>query len=146
MLSTFPGFVSRSRKCAHGYFWVVWFALRLQGLLRLWQTWNAQCNLLCTQERKLLGITQLSTWIWGRFKTCVCKFYLFWEAERGRETERERERERERIPSGLHTVRAEPDVELELMNSEIMIWVKVRCLTDWATQVPLKHMCFIEIM
>ena len=31
----------------------------------------------------------------------------------------------------------EPDVGLELTNPEIMTWVKVRGLTDWATQVPL---------
>ena len=37
-------------------------------------------------------------------------------AERGKE----RERERERIPSKLHTVSSEPDVELELTNCEIM--------------------------
>ena len=34
--------------------------------------------------------------------------------------QREREGERERIPSGLHSVSAEPNAGLELMNHEIM--------------------------
>ena len=37
-----------------------------------------------------------------------------------RDRERERERERERIPSRLHTVSAEPEAGLKLMNCEIM--------------------------
>ena len=38
---------------------------------------------------------------------------------RERETEREWRRSRERIPSRFHTVRAEPEVGLELRNREI---------------------------
>ena len=41
-------------------------------------------------------------------------------ASGGRDSERERERERERTPNRLHTVSAEPDRGLELMNCEIM--------------------------
>ena len=40
--------------------------------------------------------------------------------------------------SRFQAVSTEPDAGLELMNCEIMTWAKVRCLTDWATQVPLK--------
>ena len=32
----------------------------------------------------------------------------------------------------------EPDVGLEPMSCEIMIWAEVRCLADWATQVTLE--------
>ena len=42
----------------------------------------------------------------------------------------EREGERERIPSRHHTVSAEPDVGLKLMNREIMTRAKVRGLTE----------------
>ena len=39
----------------------------------------------------------------------------------GRGRDRRGERERERIPSGLHTVSAEPDPGFDLTNREIMI-------------------------
>ena len=39
--------------------------------------------------------------------------------------ERQRERGRERIPSRFHTVSAEPDAGLELMNCQIMTWVEI---------------------
>ena len=42
------------------------------------------------------------------------------ERVKERESERERERERENTPSRLHTVSAEPNMGLELMNHEIM--------------------------
>ena len=38
--------------------------------------------------------------------------------------------------SRLWAVSAKPDVGLKLTNCEIMTWTEVRCLTDWATQVP----------
>ena len=38
----------------------------------------------------------------------------------GAERERERERGRQRIPSRFHTVSAEPDVGLDLMNQAVM--------------------------
>ena len=41
------------------------------------------------------------------------------ERERDHERERGRERGKQRIPSRLHTVSAEPDVGLSLMNLEI---------------------------
>ena len=54
------------------------------------------------------------------------------------EGQREREREKHRIWSGfrLWAIGTEPDVGLELGNLEIMTWAKVRCLIDWAAQVP----------
>ena len=39
--------------------------------------------------------------------------------------------------SRLWAVSAEPDAGLKLRSHEVMTWAKVRCLTDWATQVPL---------
>ena len=38
--------------------------------------------------------------------------------------------------SRLWAVSTESDMGLELMTHEIMTWVEVGCLTDWATQVP----------
>ena len=40
---------------------------------------------------------------------------------------------RERIPSRLHTVRAEPNVVLDPMNHEIMTWAKIK---SWTTEPP----------
>ena len=72
----------------------------------------------------------------------LLEFILFWEwkstsgggAERGRE----------RIPSRLCVLSAEPDAGLELTSHEIMTWAEVRCLTDWATQVPQLLLCLKE--
>ena len=46
--------------------------------------------------------------------------FIYFERER----EREREREGERIPSRVHTVSTEPDVEFDLMNCGIMTLAK----------------------
>ena len=48
------------------------------------------------------------------------------ESARGRGVEKEGERDRQN-----------PNTVLEPMNYEIMIWAKIRCLTDGAIQVPL---------
>ena len=50
-----------------------------------------------------------------------------------REREGEWEGQRERIPSRLHTTRAEPDVGVDPMNPELK--PRVQCWTDWASQV-----------
>ena len=47
-------------------------------------------------------------------------------------------RGRERTLIRLHTVSAEIDVGLELMNHEILTWTKVGRSTEWATQAPLQ--------
>ena len=81
------------------------------------------------------------------------KDYLFWETETEREGGRERERmcasgggaERNRIPSRLHTVSAEPNVGLTLMNHEIMTWTEIKSWTlNWLSQpgIPL-HIHFL---
>ena len=44
--------------------------------------------------------------------------------------------------SSLWAVSTEPNVSLELTNHEIVTWAKVGCLTDWATQAPLKILFF----
>ena len=49
--------------------------------------------------------------------------------------EGQREKETEDL-KGLHTERGQPKVGFKLTNHEIMTWATVRCLTDWATQVP----------
>ena len=68
-------------------------------------------------------------------------FIYFWERERQRQSvsgggaEREGDTESE-AGSRPWTVSTEPNMGLELTNCEIMIWAKVGCLTDWATQEP----------
>ena len=47
----------------------------------------------------------------------------------------ERETESEAV-SRLWAVSTEPDAGLEHTNYEIITQTEVRCLTDWATQVP----------
>ena len=69
-------------------------------------------------------------------------FYVyFWEWETEREWGRGRERDIHTEPqagSRLRAVSTEPDMGLEPMNREIMTWVEVGRLTDWATQAPLE--------
>ena len=69
-------------------------------------------------------------------------FIYFWEREtehkwgRGREREGDTESE---AASRLWAVSTEPGAGLKPTNCEIMAWAKVGCSTNWATQVPLKH-------
>ena len=80
-------------------------------------------------------------------------FIYFWKTERtehrwgrGRERERHTHTHTEsKSCSKPWAVSTEPDVGLELMNCEIMTWAEVRCLTDWATQVPLNKQTFKEL-
>ena len=76
-------------------------------------------------------------------------FIYFWERERerqsvnGGEAEREEDRESEAV-SRLWAVSTDPDMRLELTNSEVMTWAEVRCSPNWATQVC--HLwCIFEI-
>ena len=72
-------------------------------------------------------------------------FYLFLREERDSVsrggTEREEDTESE-AGSSLWAISTEPDVGLEPTNCEIMTWAKVGCLTDWATQAPLRSLGF----
>ena len=55
-------------------------------------------------------------------------------------SEREGDPESE-ADSRLWAVSTEPDAGLELTDHEIMTWVEVGHLTDWATQAP-QDLCF----
>ena len=57
-----------------------------------------------------------------------------------RETQRERETESE---AGSVLSAQGPGQGLNLWNCEIMTWVEVGHLTDWATQAPQKFVFFI---
>ena len=62
----------------------------------------------------------------------------FWKRERKHKQGGAGERETESKAASMPwTISTEPDVGLELTTCEIMIWAKVRWLSDWATQVPL---------
>ena len=66
-------------------------------------------------------------------------FIYFWESERQSARWRGAEREggtESGAGSRLWAVNTEPDAGFELSNCKIMTWAEVRCLTDWATQVP----------
>ena len=55
-------------------------------------------------------------------------FFLIYLRERDRENMQGRgsKRRRERLPSRLHTVSAEPDERLHLMNGEVMICAEIK--------------------
>ena len=57
------------------------------------------------------------------------------ESVSGGGTEREGDTESE-AGSRLWAVNTESGVGFELTDREIMTWVKVGCLTNWATQTP----------
>ena len=60
--------------------------------------------------------------------------YLFWERQWG-----------EKIPSKLHTVSAEPDSGLEIVNREIMIWAKIKSQMLHQLSHPEKWVFFFKI-
>ena len=66
---------------------------------------------------------------------CVCVCVRERERERERRAEREGDTESE-AGSRLWVVSTQPDMGLELTHHEIMIWIEVGRLTNWATQVP----------
>ena len=57
---------------------------------------------------------------------------MFIDFEGGGQREREGDTEAE-AASRLQAVSTEPDTGLELTDSELMPWVKVRRLTEWAS-------------
>ena len=95
-------------------------------------SWQQRCTLTLR-----LGIKAHAAYCyeWGFFNV----FFLFL---RERQTEHELGRVRERedteseASSRLWVVSTEPDIGLEPTDHEIMTWAEVRCLTNWATQVP----------
>ena len=67
-------------------------------------------------------------------------FIYFWERQRQNASRLGAEREghtESEAGSRLWAVSTEPNAGLEITNCEILTWAKVRCLTNWATQVPL---------
>ena len=66
------------------------------------------------------------------------KFIYFWERERESTSKGGAETEGERGSKAGSVLTAESLMQgLNPQNSEIMTWTKVRCLTDWATHMPL---------
>ena len=88
--------------------------------------WITDLNLKCKIIKLLLSYFFLT-------------FIYFFETERDRawtgEGQRERDTESE-TGSRLWAVSTEPYTGLKFTSCEIMSWADVRCLTDWATQVP----------
>ena len=71
---------------------------------------------------------------------CLFIFEKQWEREQRKG--RERETEDPKQASGFWAASTEPNEGLELTNCEIMTWVDVGRLTDWATQAPLNRNVF----
>ena len=67
----------------------------------------------------------------GNYFILVKFIHLFWE--RKHELGRGRERRERESQAGFTLSARSP---MRGSNREIMTWVEVRCLTDWATQVP----------
>ena len=95
----------------------------------------ADSAFFCYQLFFLLLLLRCSNFL---YFTYLLIYTYFWERERESALEwgKGRERKGERIWSRLYADSREPDVGLELMNSEIMTWAEVGCLTNWATLVP----------
>ena len=76
-------------------------------------------------------------------------FIYFWRRERqgmsGGRAEKEGDAESQ-TGSRLWAVSTEPDVGLELTNREMVTWVKVGRLTDWAAQAPLYTMKYYSVI
>ena len=70
--------------------------------------------------------------------------FIFWEREC--EQERSKERGRQRIRSRFCADSSEPDARLKPTKREIMTWAKVRCSTDWTTQVPPDFLFWAEYL
>ena len=71
-------------------------------------------------------------------------FTYLWERDKGRvqagKTGRKEDTELNQAPgSWLLAISTQPNMELELTNSEILTRAKVRPFTDWATQAPQIH-------
>ena len=77
----------------------------------------------------------------SRLPDVFCLFiYLLWERQRGREGQRDREGAR--IPSRLCNVNAEPHMETQLRNREIVTWAQVKSQPlNWLSHpgVPDSH-------
>ena len=90
-------------------------------------------------KKKLVGGLIYLSCSPGCLYVCIYSFInvYFWDGVNMR-GDSSRERGGQRIWSGVCADSREPDMGLELSNAEIMTWPKprVRCLTDWATQLP----------
>ena len=87
--------------------------------------------------------------VFSWFNSSFFFFNILFIFERERElvskggTEREREGDTEHeAGSRLWAVSTKPSAGLELTDHQIMTWVEVRCLTDWATQALQKDSFF----
>ena len=72
--------------------------------------------------------------------------FVYWDRERQNTSRGGPEREGDTVSeagSRLWAVSAEPNLGLEPMNREIMTWVEVGCLTNWATQAT-HSICIIS--
>ena len=91
------------------------------------------------------GLSHLSTFYYFFFNV----YLLLRQRQRVNRGGAEREGDTEsEAGSRFRAVSTEPDAGLQLTNREIMPWVEVRRLTNWATQVPLtssfNHLNFLS--
>ena len=80
---------------------------------------------------------ELILWFSGNLLFCFSFLKVFYLVLRERAGEGKRERETQNLKQTPSFELSQPDEGLEPKNSEIITWAEVRCLTDWATQVPL---------
>ena len=108
---------------------------------RFWYQQLCGCTLKCPRKKMmydLIAMRMRNIFFFFLFLTLI-----FWETERqsesGRGAERDGDTESEAGPR-LWAVSTEPHAGLKPRNHEIMTWVKVRRLTDWATQEPISFL------
>ena len=108
-----------------------------------WLSWELFSKMQVAVSIILFGVCRLppTTLSW----TCQLFFFFnhflnvysfIFERERVRAGKRETSTESD-VGSKLRAVSIEPNGGFERTKDEIMTWAKVRCLTDWAIQVPL---------
>ena len=96
---------------------------------------------------KVLKDASCPIWSYSFFLIIFFNIYLFLrqrQSMNGGGAEREGDTESE-TGSRLWAISPEPNAGLELTDREIVTWVKLGHLTDWATQAPLKlFLCYSQ--
>ena len=104
----------------------------VKRFVRILCSCNFSVNLKLIENHKFFSIKKFLMFILFLRKKERARW---WGAERKEDPKSE-------AGSRLWPVSTEPDTGLKFMNREIMTWAKVRHLTNWVTQVPLKIVSF----
>ena len=113
--------------------------IKAAGLLNIGNLFRIQCKCqlrVILYKNRVLSPGHLLFYLILFYFLIFLMFNCFWKSGSRRGSEREGVTE-SKAGSGFWAVSTEPDARLEPTSHEIMTWAEVRCLTSWATQVPL---------